>query len=65
MRVDLEAGETREALVGLSYSDECFLIQTIGRRSFFSDREIEPDNSVFVNVVFKYLGGVTSAGPGG
>ena len=64
IRVDLEAEETRDARIGLTYSDECFLIQAIGRRSFFSDREIEPEDSVYVNFVFKLLGETTGAGAG-
>jgi len=62
IRTDLEASETRDASIGLTYEDECFLIQAIGRRSFFSDREIEPENSVYVNFVFKHLGTTTGAG---
>ncbi len=65
IRIDLEAEETREARIGLTYNDECFLIQAVGRRSFFSDREIEPEDSVYVNFVFKLLGGTTGAGAGG
>ncbi len=59
VRMDLEARETREARIGLTYDDECFMIQAVGRRSFFSDREIEPEDSIYVNFVFKYLGGST------
>ncbi len=65
VRVDLEAEETREASIGLTYEDECFKIQAVGRRSFFSDREIEPEDSVYVNFVFKYLGGTTGTGTSG
>ena len=64
MRLDLEADETRESVVGLTYEDECFKMQAVGRRSFFSDREIKPENSFFVNFVFKHLGGTTGAGSG-
>jgi LPS-assembly protein len=59
VRMDIEARETREARIGLTYDDECFMIQAVGRRSFFSDREIEPEDSIYVNFVFKYLGGST------
>jgi len=61
----LAAQETREANIGLTYEDECFMIKTVGNRSFFSDREIEPEDSVYVNVIFKHLGGTTGAGSGG
>ena len=58
-RIDLEEGETLSSNIGLIYHDECFLIQTIVERTFFSDREIEPEDSFFVNVVFKHLGGAS------
>ena len=65
MRVDLEENETRQVRIGLTYADECILIQTVARREFFSDREIEPEDSFFVNVVFKYLGGASTSGVSG
>ncbi len=61
-RIDLEADETRQARVGVTYQDECLLIQAIAERNFFSDREIEPEDAVFLSIVFKYLGGVSSTG---
>ena len=60
-RIDLEADEARDARLGLTYRDECFMFQVIAQRTFFSDREIEPENSIFFNVVFKHLGGLTSS----
>ncbi|MFQ5772952.1 MAG: LPS-assembly protein LptD [Kiloniellaceae bacterium] len=60
-RIDLTKSETRQARVGLTYQDECFLIQAVAERNFFSDREIEPENSFFVSIVFKHLGGVSTA----
>ncbi len=62
LRIDLEADETRQAQIGFTYADECFQIQTVARRNFFSDREIKPEDSVFVNFVFKYLGGISNTG---
>ena len=53
-----------QSRIGLVYADECCYIQTIFTRSEFSDRDIEPEDSVFVSVVFKYLGGLSSAGGG-
>jgi LPS-assembly protein len=64
IRHDLAAEETREAIIGLTYSDECFGIRAVGRRSFFSDREIEPEDSIYVNFVFKLLGATTGTGTG-
>lgn len=60
-RIDLEADETRDARIGLTYRDECFMFQVIAQRTFFSDREIKPEDSIFFNVVFKHLGGLTSS----
>ncbi len=64
IRTDLDADETREAEFGLTYEDECFIIQAVGQRSFFSDREIEPEDSIYFNFVFKHLGTTTGAGTG-
>ena len=64
-RIDLVENITLQSRIGLVYADECFYIQAVFERSKFSDREIEPEDSVFVNIVFKYLGGVSSAGASG
>ncbi len=58
LRRDLDGGKTLSWSAGLAYNDECFTIEGVFRRKFFDDREIEPDDSVFVRVVFKHLGGV-------
>jgi len=59
-RRDLERGDTLSTSLGLTYQDECFLIEVVGQRRFFSDREIDHDNSIFVQVKFKTLGGFRS-----
>jgi len=59
-RRDLERESTLSTSVGLSYEDECFLIEVVGERRFFSDREIEEDDSIFVQISFKTLGGFGS-----
>ena len=64
-RIDLVENITLQSRIGLVYADECFYIQAVFERSKFSDREIEPEDSVFVNIVFKYLGGLSSAGASG
>ena len=64
-RIDLVEDIALQSRIGLVYADECCTIQAVFERSKFSDREIEPEDSVFINVVFKYLGGVSSAGGGG
>lgn len=61
-RIDLAANETRQAQLGATYQDECFLIEMTAERNFFSDREIEPENAFFVRFVFKHLGGVGNIG---
>lgn len=53
---NLFTDESLSTDIGLTYLDECFRIDAIVRRSFFSDREIEPENSFFVRVVLKHLG---------
>ena len=55
---DLELNKTLETRIGVAYEDECFTIETIGRRSFFEDRDVEADTSFFVRIVFKHLGEV-------
>lgn len=57
-RQDFEGNNTLEAHFGIGYEDECFQIQFTGQRDFFSDREIKAEDSVFLKVVFKHLGGV-------
>ena len=57
-RRDLDRGKALSWSAGVAYNDECFTIEGVFRRKFFDDREIEPDDSVFVRIVFKHLGGV-------
>ena len=63
-RIDLEANETRQSRIGIDYRDECFVIQGVVERNFFSDREIEPETAFFITVSFKYLGEFSSGGIG-
>ena len=58
-RQDLISNDTLEGHLGIGYEDECFQIQLTGRRSFFTDREIKAEDSIFLKVVFKHLGGVS------
>ncbi len=55
---DIEEDRSLFMRFGVTYDDECFRIEAVAQRSFFSDREIEPDDSIFFNVVFKTLGEV-------
>ncbi len=64
-RRDLEGGAFRNYGAGIQYEDECFLFTLGYERQFFRDRDIKPSDSVFVRVVFKQLGGFSSADTGG
>jgi LPS-assembly protein len=55
-RRDLLQDASLETRVGVTYHDECFLIEAIAQRSFYSDSEIEPDDSIFIRFVLKHLG---------
>ena len=58
-RRDLVEERALRTAVSLGYQDECFLIEAVAQRTNYRDREIEEDDSVFVRVVFKYLGEVS------
>ncbi len=58
-RRDLYEGLPLRSAISLAYQDECFLIEGIAERTNFRDRELEADDSIFVRVVFKYLGGAS------
>ncbi len=59
-RRNLEEGENLSVNAGLTYQDECFVIQGIVSRTFFDDREIESEDTFFVRLVFKHLGEVAA-----
>ena len=61
-RRDLRRDDTLEAAVGITYQDECFLIQLVGERTYFDDREIEKDDSIFLRLVFKHVGDFAAGG---
>lgn len=56
-RRDLERNDNLSASAGFTYQDECFRFSLIGQRRYFRDREVEPDDSIFVQISFKHLGG--------
>ncbi|KLN60205.1 hypothetical protein WH96_13560 [Kiloniella spongiae] len=53
---DIDAGESREAGLGLIYQDECIIIDSQYTRTWFQDRELEPDNRFTLELTFKHLG---------
>ncbi len=59
-RRDLENDDNLSASAGFTYRDECFEISVIGQRRWFRDREVEPDDSIFLQINLKHLGGFSS-----
>ncbi len=53
---NLQSNDSLSTSLGLTYQDECLVFQLVARRTFFEDREIEPEDSVLVRLVFKNLG---------
>lgn len=54
---DLTAnGGLRRLAFGITYEDECLVFETLGRREFFQDRDLEPTDSINFRVVLKTLG---------
>ncbi len=67
-RRDLENKQTLNNQLGLYYQDECFALGLAYQQEFFRDRDIEPDNSIMLQLTFKHLGtagfssGISSSG---
>ncbi len=55
-RRDLQQNDSLVSFVGVTYQDECFLISIEGKRTHFNDREVKPEDSIMIEVVFKHLG---------
>ena len=55
-RRDLIDNNSLETGFSLTYEDECFVIEGVAERTFFDDREIEADDSIFIRVGLKHLG---------
>lgn len=56
LRRDIQNEDFRNIGAGLRYADECLIIDATYVRSFFRDRDLEPDNSFFVRFTLKNLG---------
>src|SRR3546814_16447425 len=63
-RRDLIEDRALRTAISLGYQDECFLIEAVAPRTNYRDRELEEDDSLFVRVVFTYLGGVSVGSSG-
>ena len=55
-RRDLLQDASLVSEAGVTYQDECFLVEAIAQRSFYSDSDVEPDDSIFLRFVLKHLG---------
>ena len=53
---DLEGEQSLSTKAGITYQDECCFIEAVAARSFFNDRDIEPEDSIFFRVILKHLG---------
>jgi LPS-assembly protein len=57
---DAEAKESRSYDMSLIYEDECLIFDTRLARSFYSDRDLVPSDSIIFRVMFKTLGEFTT-----
>lgn len=56
-RRDLQDDEGLRTAFGISYHDECFLVNVTAERRQFRDRDLEPETRVLVSFALKHLGG--------
>lgn len=59
-RRDLVANEALTTDFGLTYHDECFLIDFTAQRRFYTDRDLEPETRFLVRFSLKHLGQFTT-----
>ncbi len=57
---DAEQKESRSYDMSLIYEDECLIFDTRLARSFYSDRDLVPSDSIIFRVMFKTLGEFTT-----
>ena len=55
---DLVANETRAVGAQLIYENECIVLTTDARRTFYEDRDLKPSDQISFHVVLKTLGEV-------
>jgi LPS-assembly protein len=53
---DLATDFTQQASVRLTYADECFFLAVVGSRNNFRDRDLEPDDRIFITFGLAQLG---------
>ena len=56
---DLAEGDFRSMNLNLTYEDECFLFSTTLNRTFFQNQDLQPENSMIFQFLFKTLGEVS------
>ncbi|MDA7946678.1 MAG: LPS-assembly protein LptD [Hyphomicrobiaceae bacterium] len=56
MRYDIEGSQRISDSLGLKYADDCFALTVTYEETFIRDRDIEPNQAVFVKFEFKHLG---------
>ena len=54
-RQDIRQKELRSLGLGVEYENECVKLRINGNRSFFEDRDIEPEDTIAFNVILKTL----------
>lgn len=57
---DIADADTRSINFGLTYENECILFNTAFSRTFYEDRDLDPNDSILFTVNFKTLGGLTT-----
>lgn len=58
---DVEEKEPRSYNLNLIYEDECLIFSTNLARTFYSDRDISPSDTILFQVTFKTLGEVSTS----
>ncbi|ABS64944.1 Organic solvent tolerance protein [Parvibaculum lavamentivorans DS-1] len=64
-RRDIENDRTVANRLGVGYGDECLDVSLGLYQSFYRDRDIEPENSVILQITFKTLGSAQVSGSAG
>ncbi len=57
---DIADDDTRSVNLGLTYENECILLNTEYSRTFYKDRDLDPNDAILFTVYFKTLGGLTT-----
>jgi len=60
-RHDIEESDLRSVGMQITYDCECFTFDTILRRDFYQDRDLEPTNAILFRLTFKTLGDVNAS----